>query len=281
MKKLFSATGLVILVFLMLMACDGGEKMKKRVDYQNFEDVPVAAWKALSQKTVFFGHQSVGFNIIEGVEDIKNEKIDTIDLNILEAMELENHKNGVFAHFKVGENKDPLSKINDFAERMEQNRAAAPDVAFFKFCYVDINAETDTQAVFNAYKETMQSLRESFPETTFVHVTVPLRIVQMGVKAWIKKLIGKPIGGYADNIARNRFNELLRREYSQTAPVYDLAKAESTTPDGSRCEFTRDGKAYYALVPAYTEDGGHLNAAGRKAAAEELLVCLAELTGTH
>jgi lysophospholipase L1-like esterase len=37
----------------------------------------------------------------------------------------------------------------------------------------------------------------------------------------------------------------------------------STHPDGRRESFRMNGTAWYSLVPAYTDDGGHLNAVGR------------------
>ena len=80
--------------------------------------------------------------------------------------------------------------------------------------------------------------------------------------------------GYDDNIKRNQFNELLRKEYDGKAPIFDLARTESTLPDGKRSSFSKDGKNYYFMVPDYTHDGGHLNELGRKRAAEQLLVVL-------
>lgn len=42
--------------------------------------------------------------------------------------------------------------------------------------------------------------------------------------------------------------------------------------------FTSNGKIFYALVPEYTHDGGHLNSIGRKLAARQLLLFLADLS---
>jgi hypothetical protein len=59
--------------------------------------------------------------------------------------------------------------------------------------------------------------------------------------------------------------------------IIDIAKIESTYPDGSRCSFTMDGKTYYSMVPEYTSDGGHLNETGRKKVAEQFLILPANL----
>jgi lysophospholipase L1-like esterase len=72
-------------------------------------------------------------------------------------------------------------------------------------------------------------------------------------------------------------NELLIKEYDGKEPVFDLAKTESTLPDGTRETFTKDGKTHYSMVLEYTHDGGHLNETGHKKAAEQLLILLASL----
>ena len=83
--------------------------------------------------------------------------------------------------------------------------------------------------------------------------------------------------GYEDNPRREQFNERLRREYSGREPLFDLASIESTTALGVRQEARFKGVGGPALLPAYTTDGGHLNEMGRRRAAEELVVLLAEL----
>ena len=70
---------------------------------------------------------------------------------------------------------------------------------------------------------------------------------------------------------------MLLKKYEGKEPILDIAKIESTFPNGTRCSFTRDGKTYYSMVPEYTYDGGHLNELGRKKVAEQLLILLAQL----
>jgi lysophospholipase L1-like esterase len=79
-------------------------------------------------------------------------------------------------------------------------------------------------------------------------------------------------------VKRNKFNAMLRHEYAEREPFFDLAKLESTFPDGSQSTFTKDGSIYSSLVPDYTNDGGHLNEKGRRKIAEHLLVYLAQLS---
>jgi len=249
----------------------------EKINFSSIKDIPETVWQRLSHKKIYFGHQSVGNNIIDGIKDIIKEN-SKIKLNIVKTNDPKMFTTPIFAHSPIGKNMDPISKINAFAKFMERGIGDKADFAFFKFCYVDITKNTDINQIFTYYKNTMKHLKEKYPKTTFIHITVPLTIVQTGFKVWIKKIIGRPIGGYADNIKRNQFNEMLRNEYKNKEPIFDLALIESTFPDGTRCFFTDEGKTYYSLVPAYTHDGGHLNELGRKIVAEQLLILLAKLS---
>ena len=241
------------------------------------KNVPEAGWKNLAGKKIYFGHMSVGNNIVEGVQDLTKEN-PPIRLNIVETNNPSNFDRPLFAHSSIGKNEDPASKIDAFVQYMDSGLGSIADIAFFKFCYIDILSATDADEVFNQYKNAMEMLKKKYPKLTFVHVTAPLRLVQTGVLVPIKKIIGRPVGGYADNIKRSRFNELLRQEYNGKEPVFDLARIESTYPDGRRFEFDSGGKAYESLVADYTSDGGHLNEYGRKIVAAQLLVFLANLS---
>ena len=87
----------------------------------------------------------------------------------------------------------------------------------------------------------------------------------------------KKIWEYDDNIKRNEYNEMIIKKYEGKEPVFDIAKIQSTFPDGTRCSFSKDGKTYYSMVPEYTNDGGHLNEIGRKKVAEQFLILLTNL----
>jgi lysophospholipase L1-like esterase len=143
--------------------------------------------------------------------------------------------------------------------------------------YIDVNTNTDIDKVFSNYKKQIDYLKTKYPGTRFVHITTPLTIVQTGPKAWIKKNLGKPIGGVDANIKRNMFNQLLLNTYQFTDPVFDFATAEATQPDGTITTFVKGGKEYLALYKGYSDDGGHLNKQGQKAIAEKLLLFLVEV----
>jgi len=264
-------------ITINLISCDkGGEMSEETVKFPSVKDIPAAKWEKLSQKKIYFGHQSVGNNIIEGIRDLMKES-PGISLNIVETSNQANFELGIFAHSKVGKNMDPISKINEFETFMNGGLGGKADKAFFKFCYIDINPKTHVEQLFAEYKSKMALLKLNHPKTEFIHVTIPLKVVQTGPRAWIKKLIGRPIGGYADNIKRNQFNNLLRTAYRDKEAVFDLALVESSYSNGYRQKFQYKGSTYYALIPEYSNDGRHLNEVGRKKVAEQLLILLAKL----
>jgi hypothetical protein len=184
---------------------------------------------------------------------------------------------GYFVHDKVGQNGQPSGKTDDFATKLDRGLAGRVDVALHKYCYIDVSDRSDPTALFAHYRDTMARLRAAHPEVTFVHVTVPLTHVQSGPKVFVKRLIGRAPGGYLDNLRREEFNELMRREYRGREPLFDLAAVEATRPDGREERFSWKGQAGRALYPAYGSDGRHLNDQGRRRVAEELLVMLAAL----
>lgn len=269
-------SSLLFIPLIVFVACEGGRMPEKAVSFTSIKNIPESTWRKLSEKRIYFGHQSVGYNILDGLKGVLKEN-PQIKLSIEETHDQAMFNKPVFAHSTLGKNMDPLSKIDAFAELMGQGIGGKADLALFKFCFVDITAGTDVQNIFAQYKNMMENMKKTYRKTTFVHVTVPLKTVQTGPKVWIKKIIGRPIGGYSDNINRNQFNDMLREEYGGREPIFDLADIESTYPDGKRESFTNGAITYYALVPAYTQDGGHLNKRGRRIVAEQLLILLAWL----
>lgn len=250
---------------------------EQKVHYNSLKEVQTSAWEKLAQKKIYFGHQSVGNNIIDGVMDLMREN-PQIRLNIVKTSDPDEFKSGFFAHSSLGKNDDPQSKIDAFANLIKSGIGSKVDIAFFKFCFADIIGTTDVESVFNIYKNTLSDVKKAFPKTKFVHVTVPLVITKKSLKARFNRLIGKEdIWFYDGNIKRNELNKLIINEYRGKEPIFDVADVESTYPDGRKEIFKDKGNIYYAMVPAYTKDAGHLNELGRKQAAEQLLLLLAGL----
>jgi hypothetical protein len=273
----FKKLSLFLFILTFIFSCNGGKMEGKDIHYNSLNDIDTTLWKKLSQKKIYFGHKSVGNNIMAGIKDLLNENT-KIKLNVVETDNSSDFNVGIFAHSKAGENSNPDSKINAFSKIMENGIGSQADIAFFKFCFVDIKSKTDIERLFNYYKDTMQKLRGKYPDTTFVHVTVPLTQLITNYKTWIKILIRKKeIWEYDNIVVQNRYNDLIRKEYKGKEPIFDLAEIESTYFNGKRSSFTRNGKIYYSLVPNFTNDGGHLNEKGRKLVAEQLLILLAKL----
>ncbi|GEN09663.1 hypothetical protein SAMN05443572_109316 [Myxococcus fulvus] len=238
---------------------------------------PSAPLEKLSGRRIFFGHQSVGGNILDGVKALPNSAQGVVPRVVEVQSPTESLAPGTLAHAMVGQNEKPESKIADFERLMDAGLAKSTDVAFFKFCYIDINGATDTRALFEKYRVALEGLKARHPNTTFVHVTAPLTTVQRGAKAWLKELLGRPVWGVAENVQRETFNELMRKTYAGKEPLFDLARLESTAPDGSRETYELNGQTWPAMVPGYSDDGGHLNPAGQTRLATELLNFLASL----
>lgn len=232
--------------------------------------------EGVRRATILFGHQSVGQNLIGGLK-VLGDEVPGARLDVAATEDPGRVAGPGFFAFRVGENGRPQSKIAAFSDYLSR-LPSAPDVALFKFCYVDIGLSTNAEVLFREYREAMAALKARYPGTTFVHVTAPLTSLDGGVKRLVKKVLGKSTGEEA-NIARTRYNDLLRREYAEREPVFDLAAAESTAPDGERLRGQKNGAAYEALCPAYTDDGGHLNPLGSRVAAQALLACLVNVRG--
>jgi len=267
---------LVFSAALLTGACRGGAVRQEPVQGASLSEVSDTTWQSLGTKRVFFGHQSVGANIMEGVADVIRDE-PRIGLRVAGGVDALAGGGGTFAHGPVGKNGDPGFKTDDFARLIEGPLRGKVDVAFHKYCYVDISETTDVAAVFGYYQKTMARLRAEFPGVVFVHVTTPLVGVQSGPRAALKLLLGRDPGRYGGNFARERFNDLMRDAYRGREPLFDLAAIESTRPEGSREAIRSGNRRGYALVPAYTTDNSHLNEVGRRRVAEELLVFLAQL----
>jgi len=260
-----------VIALLLVSGCAKGENPMNK---QNAKiDLSEARWEKVRSLRVYFGHQSVGKNILDALQALAAEN-PSYKLNISETDAPEKVSGALFAHFRVGANMTPESKIESFRDHVARSGNAL-DLAFFKFCYLDVGADTDGEALFKKYQKMMAEIRKQFPALPVMHVTIPVKTIDGGVKGIVKKMLGKSTGEEA-NINRTRYNELLRKEYQGKEPFFDLAAVESTTPEGVKVQGERKGARYEALHPPYSDDGEHLNSEGGKRAARALLQALAE-----
>ena len=267
---------MLVLLLFVLAGC-GEENMQNREASPGSRAVALApVWEKLAAEKIYFGHQSVGFNIMQGLEDLAQASAGRLPM-FVQTRDPGAFDKPIFAHSENGKNADAASKIEAFAETIDSGVGDRADVVFFKLCFVDITQQTDVPRVFELYRSSMSKIRMKYPRLAIVHVTVPLMTVEGGVKAWVKKWIGRAPDGYQDNVRRNEYNDQLRLAYSGKEPLYDLAGVESTTAAGKTVRFSHAGRQYQALDPLSTDDGGHLNKEGRRRAAQRLLEVLGNL----
>lgn len=251
------------------MGCGGeeaGVQTKAAADERFKQDLAV-----LQEARIFFGHQSVGKSILDELEAAKGEGMPA--LNILRLDQADSLPQQAFLAQKfIGSNNRPESKIEDFSLAVT-GKPGRLDAAMMKLCYIDFGPDTDSKALFETYRKAVAEIRQANPEVILVHATAPLVTVDK-LKTLIKKVMGKKTAEDA-NMRRHEYNELVHSAFSGE-PIFDLAKVESTLPDGRREDFSRGDKTYFSLAGAYTTDGGHLNATGARLAAQEFARVLAE-----
>lgn len=227
------------------------------------------------EKKIYFGHRSVGNNIVTALQNFKENHGFSMEIS-----SISNATSNInqFIHSGIGENYYAERKIDDFKKNVENLESGGLDAAFMKLCYVDIDYTTDIDALFNKYVQTIEYLKGKYPETNFIHFTVPLVSSKLDLtnrlKNIIRPLLKKRIVRMKENVQREKYNEKIRNRYSKEGSIFDIAIFESTSPDGSEYNKKIEGMLTRVMDPAYTEDGGHLNTFGSEYIASELLLFL-------
>jgi hypothetical protein len=229
-----------------------------------------AEWQRFTAARVFFAHQSVGENILDGVRTIAAAGL-TPAANIVDVTKTAavSDRPGLF-HTAIGVNGDPMSKIHAFRNALEHGQGAKTDVAVLKFCFWDIRKDTDVTRVFREYERTIAELGHEFPALRFVHVTTPLMRRDDDWRARVREVLGRPVPRTLDNARRHELSDLIRQRYSGQEPVFDLEAVESFGPDPGQAP---------SLAAQLTSDGGHLNAEGRRRAALSFVAAVASTVG--
>jgi hypothetical protein len=228
----------------------------------------------LARARVFFAHQSVGANVLEGVRELADETGTSLPIVEMGAGPLP--PSGI-VHVRVGRNGDPQSKVDAFVQHLDGPLGDWADVALLKYCYVDLDDAARVGDVFGAYASGLAAAARRRPGVRIVPVTLPLRHAEGGLGVWARERLGRPNRAKQANLARHAFNERVRHTWVGS-PLFDLARAEATRPDGRRQTFTYAGATAENLVAGYTDDGGHLNTWGRRAAAVAFVRAVAHAT---
>lgn len=232
---------------------------------------------AVRNGRILFSHQSVGDNILGGIQRVLADS-GAAPLKVASFDAAASTAGPVLLHGYGGRNGDPESKIAFFETVIRGNPHLRPDLAFFKFCWVDFAPSTDVDRLFACYRGAMTALKRDHPEIRFAHMTVTLTPRDMGLKARVRRILGLQEWTDASNAMRNEFNRRLVQAFSSD-PLFDLAGLESTRPDGEPVSFALDGKRIPSMFPGYTDDDGHLNAAGQRAAGAAVIRFLASALG--
>jgi len=229
--------------------------------------------EVLAKSRVYFGHQSVGNNLLAGLTSLSATH--NVPLRIVSAPAPDEAPGIV--HAIVGRNREPQTKCDAFARFLTEQGTARWDAAILKFCYADMGegGEQNPNRVLDGYKAAVRSARTARPDLLIVHATMPLQSEGLGKRDAIRKFFGFGTSNDAHNVVRNKYNDLLRAEYAGE-PLIDLAWAESTRPDGTRTGFHRDGQFIYAMAREFTYDEGHLSDAGKEWVAREFVRSLAD-----
>jgi len=170
---------------------------------------------------ILFAHQSVGRNILEGVQAL-SERAD-VPIRIEETTgRAPSPGTGLF-HLFVGVNGDPSGKIVAFQRVLEDPQRPSYDVAVLKFCYEDFAHDArDHDRTLELYAAAVTKLRSVRPDVRLVHVTAPLRSDPPGWKTAVKRVLGRDTEEDADNVLRTAYNAELRSRFA-AEPVFDLA----------------------------------------------------------
>ncbi len=262
------AAGLVLVGFV-------AGKFGVRAETIAVAEPSAAQLRAVADTRVFFGHQSVGSNLLGGLAALTAET-DENGLQVLETRDAV-AGGGFLAHAHVGVNGDPQSKFDDFAAVIDGALGESLDVALLKLCYTDVTAGTDVEAVFSVYEDLLADLQERHPDITFLYATVPVT-TDRGLRATISSWLDPDDAmGPTDNIARHRFNELVRERFAGSGRLFDIAAVEAAMSQAPTRRLAPGGE-YYVLHPAFSSDPGHLNEAGSRAVAAEFVRLVAEHT---
>jgi hypothetical protein len=207
---------------------------------------------------VYFGHHSVGQDILDGLAVLSKDA--GIEVKIDEG--------------PVGQNTKPLEKFEDFAKRAERDPADGTQLMAMKLCYVDFNPRTDVDELIRGYVHAVERVRKARPGVKVVHVTPPLFARPTDVKSKLNRTLGRVVWEDEANAKRLAFSRRLREAFAND-PFFDLGAIESTRPDGTAEEYEVDGNPVPMLWPGYTRDGGHLNDPGKLVAAKAFAHALA------
>jgi hypothetical protein len=263
-------------IALAVALCNGCNR-SSNVNTTSSPSVPLdkTTFTQVAGKTIYFGHQSVGNDILDGVSALARDNDALAGIKVTQLEKTDQVSGPGIYHSRIGKNRDTASKLAAFEEVVVRNGVGdRVDVAMMKFCYVDITPETDVKKLFEAYETTMNKIQQRYPRLVLVHCTVPLTVHGGGLRRTLRNWVK----GDTVNIQRARYNQMVRDRFGKSGHVFDIAAAESTLSNGKRVTFGHKGRHIESAAPRYTDGVGHLNAVGGKHVASRFLAAVA---GAH
>jgi hypothetical protein len=228
------------------------------VDYRSVDSsdklIPQQYLDKVRRMRVLFTHQSVGGNILEGLDALSKQNSARYTLSVSSEEDATALTAGL-VELAPGQNENPLSKINGFSELVDvQGFGKVTEVAMMKLCYVDINDRYTS--TWNQYRDMMLGLESRYPLVKFVWWTMPLT--------------DEPTA------ERDSYNTLVRNYTKANNKIlFDIASLESHDPQGRLVTKNK----LPVLFSGYTEDGGHLTSTGSERVARAWWWLMARLAG--
>jgi hypothetical protein len=265
--------GWVAMVLLLVSAGSAWSQLRERakepragftVDHRCVDatdsGIPQAALDRARRLKVVLGHESVGFNVVQGIELLSQQLPQRYRIDVGHDVQAGWYGGNVgLGEFFVRNMANVPGKAQAFEQRLGGGVGGAVDVASLKLCWADLQQRSDADAAFKTYIDVMERMATRYPKVKFVFWTLPLRKEAML------------------NEKRERFNQLMR-DYAKAHDVvlFDIADIESHQPDGTA---VKDQNGREAMWGNYTNDGGHLNDDGKVRVARAWWWLTARLAG--
>ena len=222
--------------------------------------IPQAYLTAGSNLNIVFNHQSIGRNIMVGLDQLKTINYDRyyIDLRGTDATVAWFATHHGIGSYTIGTNGDPDSKINGFDNLMRNGYGDVVQFAMTKLGVFDMTY--DPALIWDKYRNTYLSLQAAYPKVTFIWFTLPVKTTNDANVNKYNTLVRKYI---AANVASNVI-------------LYDIADIEA---DGIRSVDAQGNITSEVMNSNYSHDGIHLNDTGMRRAARALWWLMARLAG--
>lgn len=229
--------------------------------------------QALSTRFLF-AHQSIGQDISRRIPIVyKSAKLPAP--KVVTWNKAKTTKGPLVATATVGTNGNAVSKLRAFARLVNDAPRGSMKVALLAFNYQDVDAESDVDELFQSYVDTMTSLEAASPDISFLFATVPVTTANSWSEVDRSTITGlsnanQPV--WQDNIARERFNTLIRERYADTGRLYDIAALQAEIKGDKVAAKQHEDLWYYVMYPGNSSNGKRLNDAGSRRLAKTLIL---------